>query len=141
MPRPSGPWGDTAALSRSQAQRTGHESGEATAEWLRAERLGEQLYGAARWGDLQLTRSLLRAKAAVDYRGPKFKNSPLMDAASRGYLSVARALIAAGADVDAPDKFGWTAMHHAAKAGQCPIVRLLVASHPPPPPPDPPPVP
>lgn len=95
---------------------------------MKAERLGERLYGAVRWGDLRPVRSLLQAKASVDYRGPKFRNTPLMDAASHGYLSVARVLIAAGADVDACDKFGMSAMHHAAKAGQLPIVRILLAA-------------
>ena len=64
----------------------------------RAWRLGERLYSAARDGDVKLSASLIKAKADLDYRG-SFGNTPLIVAASKGYLSVARVLISAGADV------------------------------------------
>ena len=89
---------------------------------------GERLYHAVRLGEVDHSRALIAAKADVDYRGPKFGNTCLMVAASRGFLQVARVLIAGGAAVDAVDKFGWSAMHHASKVGQLPIVHLLFAS-------------
>ena len=75
-------------------------------------------------------RSLIRANADVNFRGPKFGNTALSDAASRGYLAVAHLLIGAGAEVDAKDIFGWTAMHHAAHAGQLEVCCMPSATPP-----------
>eukprot|EP00295_Goniomonas_pacifica_P007831 CAMPEP_0175838614 /NCGR_PEP_ID=MMETSP0107_2-20121207/18351_1 /TAXON_ID=195067 ORGANISM="Goniomonas pacifica, Strain CCMP1869" /NCGR_SAMPLE_ID=MMETSP0107_2 /ASSEMBLY_ACC=CAM_ASM_000203 /LENGTH=162 /DNA_ID=CAMNT_0017152249 /DNA_START=70 /DNA_END=558 /DNA_ORIENTATION=- len=52
--------------------------------------------------------------------------TPLMHAASRGHLPVAEVLVAAGAHLDAQDKWGWAAIHRAAHGGRPDIVQLLV---------------
>ena len=52
--------------------------------------------------------------------------SPLMLAALRGDLPLARALIARDADVN---KTGWAPLHYAASRGQSPMIDLLLEHH------------
>lgn len=52
--------------------------------------------------------------------------SPLMMAALKGHLELARKLIARDADVNKP---GWTPLHYAATSGHVEIVRLLLEHH------------
>jgi ankyrin repeat protein len=52
--------------------------------------------------------------------------TPLMGAARKGYLAVARALIDAGADVNAATESGWTALHGAVSEGQISMAELLI---------------
>ena len=60
------------------------------------------------------------AKAAVD--------APLADAVMRQDHEAVRALLAAGADVDAPRGDGMTALHWAARHGDLPTARRLLAA-------------
>jgi ankyrin repeat protein len=52
--------------------------------------------------------------------------SPLMMAALKGHLEIARKLIARGADVN---KTGWTPLHYAATGGHLEIMELLLEQH------------
>jgi ankyrin repeat protein len=51
---------------------------------------------------------------------------PLHSAAAGRHLDVARILLEAGADPNAPQNGGWTALHVAAVNGDLPLVRLLL---------------
>ena len=55
-------------------------------------------------------------------------DTPLHDAAYRGYADVVKLLLAAGADVNAKDSFGDTPLHAAAINGQADVVKLLLAA-------------
>jgi len=89
------------------------------------------------WGDLPGTgavaKALLAAGAAVD-GVPGDSETPLITAASYGDVEAARALIDAGADLDATAAAdaggvpGATALRHAAVFGMTAVVDLLVAS-------------
>ena len=54
--------------------------------------------------------------------------TPLMRAAREGYTGIAGQLVAAGADVDATTRKGFTALHWAAAKGYTPIVTALLAA-------------
>lgn len=51
---------------------------------------------------------------------------PLHAAVQEGNYGVVRQHIAAGSDLNAKDKSGWTALHLAVRKGDLPMVRLLV---------------
>jgi ankyrin repeat protein len=63
---------------------------------------------AAGYGDLDGTRWLLKAGANVDVRPLGGGETALHLAARRNHLAVVRALLAAGADIEASDKYGAT---------------------------------
>lgn len=52
--------------------------------------------------------------------------SPLMMAALKGHLDIAKKLIARGADVN---KTGWTPLHYAATNGHLDMIRMLLENH------------
>ena len=49
-------------------------------------------------------------------------------AASSGHWSMVQVLLGQGAELDAMDKNGWQALHHAARAGFVDVAKLLVES-------------
>ncbi len=59
---------------------------------------------------------------------PIGNRTALMLAASGGHLEVVKALVAAGATIDAKDAFDQTALMHAAKSGQNKVVAFLLKS-------------
>lgn len=61
----------------------------------------------------------------VEWRSPK-DESPLMIAAIKGQVELARKLIARDAHVN---KTGWTPLHYAATAGHVPMIELLLEEH------------
>ena len=65
-----------------------------------------------------------RSVEARDERG----STPLMWASSRGYASIVKTLLAAGADVNATDNYGFTALINACYNGRLESARLLVAA-------------
>ena len=84
------------------------------------------LFVAARAGSAKVARVLLDAPdTEVEFRNA-VDESPLMLAALRGDLPLARALIARDADVN---KAGWTPLHYAASGGQVAMITLLLDHH------------
>ena len=84
------------------------------------------LYMAARSGAGKVAKVLLEAPDAdVECRNT-VDESPLMLAALRGDLPLARALITRDADVN---KTGWTPLHYAASRGQLAMIDLLLENH------------
>ena len=84
------------------------------------------LFMAARAGHAKVALVLLEAPDTdVECRNTA-DESPLMLAALRGDLALARALIARDADVN---KTGWTPLHYAASRGQIPMIDLLLEHH------------
>ena len=61
-------------------------------------------------------------RTKVEWRSPK-DESPLMMAALRGHLELAKKLIARDADVN---KTGWTPLHYAATGGHLEMIQLLL---------------
>jgi ankyrin repeat protein len=84
------------------------------------------LFMAARAGHAKVALVLLEAPDTdVECRNSA-DESPLMLAALRGDLAMARALIARDADVN---KTGWAPLHYAASRGQIPMIDLLLEYH------------
>src|SRR5512135_1544672 len=69
---------------------------------------------------------LIRYGADVNARDDWFYLRPLHLAAKMGHLSVAKTLLAHGADIEAGDREGLTALHVAATAGNLAMARLLL---------------
>lgn len=84
------------------------------------------LFLAVREGSLKVAELLVEwPKTNVEWRSPK-DESPLMLAALRGHLELAKKLIARGADVNKP---GWAPLHYAATGGHLGLMRLLLEEH------------
>jgi hypothetical protein len=83
-------------------------------------------------GDEATVASLI--KSGVDVNAPRipgdmYRNSPvIMLAAASGYPSICSLIIDAGADVNAKDGAGETALHYAAARGHLEACRLLIAA-------------
>jgi hypothetical protein len=73
-----------------------------------------------------VARVLLAAGAAADVASGPTRGTPLHQAARRGHLSVAQALLEHGATIDARDAKEQTPLRRAVNCRQLPIVRLLV---------------
>jgi truncated hemoglobin YjbI len=73
-----------------------------------------------------VARVLLAAGATVDVASGPTRGTPLHQAARRGYVSVAEAMLDHGATIDARDAKGQTPLRRAVNCRQLHIVRLLV---------------
>ena len=73
---------------------------------------GEQLLRASRAGDVELVRKLLQSatKADVEFRGGSDEQTPLIGAAEGGHSAVVRLLLDKGAQVNAGDHYGESAV-------------------------------
>lgn len=84
---------------------------------------GAQLMAACDSGDLAEARRLVAAGAPVDFVSGE---TPLVKAALKGHLEIARFLLDAGADINIRKDTGSTALMCAAFFGHAEVVRLLL---------------
>ena len=84
------------------------------------------LFMAAAEGSFKIAKVLLDWNLTnVDARTPQDEN-PLMMAALKGHVALAKSIIARGGDVN---KTGWTPLHYAATGGSLEMVKLLLEAH------------
>ncbi len=86
------------------------------------------IHTAAFLGDLEAIQQHIKAGSDLDAREPTMNSTPLISAAVLGKTEVARALIAAGADVNLQNNEGSTALHSAAFLCRTEIVEMLLAN-------------
>ena len=87
------------------------------------------LHAAAEAGDLDIVNHFITVhRANVNGRKPSNGFTPLHVAAYYGHVSVAAALLAAGANVSLKTKGGATPLHRAAEAGHPSVVALLISA-------------
>lgn len=87
------------------------------------------LHLAAFFGKAEVTRTLLDAGASVDtYSRNPFANQPLHAAAAGRHVDVCRLLLAAGADVNAPQHGGYAPLHEAAGNGHVELAELFLSA-------------
>ncbi len=84
------------------------------------------ILAAATLGDAERVRALLKEKPERARERDPGGVTPLHRAALHGHLEIAKALIEAGADVNAADRRGHTQLHTAVKAGHKDIAQLLL---------------
>lgn len=80
---------------------------------------------AARSGHLEVVKVLLASGARVNQQN--CDSTPLIDACWKGHLSVVQCLVEANADIQATQKDGSQALHHATSYGRNEIVSFLLA--------------
>jgi ankyrin repeat protein len=87
------------------------------------------LHLAAYFGKAEAARALLGAGARVDvYSTNELWVQPLHSAASGRHQEVCRLLIAAGADVNARQRHGYTPLHAAAQHGDSELIELFLSA-------------
>jgi len=89
---------------------------------------------AAQYGHCSVVETLLRHSEAVPGQRQDMVDVPnklgqtaLHEAAKRGHVAIAAALIFAGAAVDAPDRWNNRPLHYAALHGHTTVVALLAS--------------
>ncbi len=89
--------------------------------------LSDDLFAAARKGDVAAVKDLLSKGADVNSKGP-YDQTPLFFAADRGHLDVVKVLVEKGADLNRKDTFyNFTAIGRAAMKNHNEIVGYLAA--------------
>lgn len=92
-----------------------------------AENLDEALWEAARYGRLEVVRSLLELGANFNELTSRWSSeSPLSAAISRGHMHVAHVLIEAGADIDTERQLSGRALSRAVLSGCIDMVKQLL---------------
>lgn len=86
------------------------------------------LMTCARSGNVDAIKILVEYGAEINAREPAQNQTALMWAVAEHHAEVAKALIAAHADLKAHSKEGLTALHFAARVGDQEIVRVLLAA-------------
>jgi hypothetical protein len=74
-----------------------------------------------------LARLLLNAGADVDARSGNRRDTALMLACTAGELDTVKALLASGAEVNAANHYGWTALHRGTERHHVGVVRALLS--------------
>ena len=86
----------------------------------------ENLWSAARSGNLEMIQSGIAAGASLNQCDADYGATPLAMASGNGNAEVVEALIAAGADVNARNRDGATPLHGAAFLGRDQVFELLM---------------
>ena len=87
------------------------------------------LHFAAFFGKPEAAKTLLEAGAEVNaYSTSEQRVQPLHSAAAGRHIAVCRVLIAAGADVNATQRLGYTPLHAAAQHGDVEMVELFLSA-------------
>ena len=84
------------------------------------------MYMALQEGSMKVARQLIDSPRFKAETRNEADESPLMMAALKGQLDMARQLIAKGGDVNKP---GWAPLHYAATGGHLEMMRLLLEEH------------
>jgi ankyrin repeat protein len=84
------------------------------------------LLQASALGDLNSVRIALGLGASLEVRDEKYSGTPLWWAATNGHLEVVRELLTLGADPNAQNIYGETALHRAAYADHREVVKELI---------------
>ena len=79
--------------------------------------------------DPEQIRALLQDGVDANGRLPLWGTRAIILAAGNGHLETVRVLVEGGADIDATDFTGWTALHAAATMGHTSIVQFLLERH------------
>jgi ankyrin repeat protein len=88
--------------------------------------LDEELLDAAEVGDLGIVKRLINKGANVNAKAEDFRTTPLMFAATNGYVEMAQFLIDNGANINDIDDLQKTPLMYAAASGRLEIERLLI---------------
>ena len=115
------------ACGSNQQQSAGRENG-STEHETPVDPPSVDIHAAAFLGDLEAIRQHIKAGSDLDAREPTMNSTPLISAAVLGKTEVARALIAAGGDVNLQNNDGSTALHSAAFLCRTEIVEMLLAN-------------
>ncbi|UCE90098.1 MAG: ankyrin repeat domain-containing protein [Pseudomonadota bacterium] len=86
-----------------------------------------KFWEAVRQGNTSEVRALVEQGADVNESGGNNETPVLVKAAKEGHLAVVELLLFAGADINAQNVKGTTALHAAARRGHTDIVQLLLA--------------
>jgi len=87
----------------------------------------DKLYNAISGKDSKTIKEIIEGNPElVNIKDERMENTPLHDVALRGNKEGAEILIAAGADVNAKNKDGWTPLVYATSQGNKEVVKLLV---------------
>ena len=93
---------------------------------LAALSLDEQFIEACKAGDLSKVESLLEQGVHIEARDGSDHQTGLVFSANRGHFSIVKMLIKMGAEINATDDKGWTALSEASYRGRTPIVEFLL---------------
>src|SRR5262249_59273446 len=88
---------------------------------------GPRIHAVAGSGDAEALRRLLDSGVEVDFRD-QTKATPLMIASAAGKLASVKVLVERGADVDAADRDGETALHFVARHHYPEVLAALLAA-------------
>ena len=83
----------------------------------------QALFAAIKRGDLDTVKAAI--EAGVDVNESRADMHALMFAVREKNVEIAQTLIDAGAYVDEPNTFGWTALLEATRSGQMPMVKMM----------------
>ncbi|GLI64109.1 hypothetical protein VaNZ11_007284 [Volvox africanus] len=89
---------------------------------------GTPLHRACVYNHADAVKALCQCKASTESREPSDRRTPLMSAAQQGSVEALKAMIDAGARVEATDKDGWMPIHYAAKEDSYECCKLLKAA-------------
>ena len=93
---------------------------------LAAFSLDEQFIEACKEGNLSRTEELLEQGAHIEARDGSDHQTGLVFSANAGHLSIVKMLIKRGAEINATDDKGWTALFEASYMGKIEIVAFLL---------------